>query len=173
MIGYEQVMKQVGELLGEKMAKMLPSPEMKGLPEVLNASETICGIASGLYSGRNGIIVATNERVFFFEKGRVWGSKLEEFRYENITSVQYSTGFIGGDITIFVAGNAAKIDMVPNVYCKPFVDAVQKIIGSRSTPPLTSNDEDFLAKLERLAALKSAGMLTDEEFKAAKLKLLT
>lgn len=169
---YEQVIKQI-EAVGENLVKFLPSTELKALHTVMRDTETIRGIASGLYNGRNGVIVATNERVFFFEKGRMWGSQLEEFRYENITSVQYSTGFIGGDITIFVAGNAAKIGMVPNAMCKPFAEAVQKIISERNAPPPTSTDEDFLAKLERLAALKSAGMLTDEEFNAAKLKLLT
>ena len=35
------------------------------------------------------------------------------------------------------------------------------------------NTDDFLAKLEKIAALKQAGLLTDEEFLAAKAKLLS
>ena len=177
MPSYDQVQEQLCRLFDKRIVNCLPSTELKGLPAVLHESETIKGIASGLYKNRNGVVVATNERVFFFEKGRLWGSQLEEFRYENITSVQYSTGFIGGEITITVAGNTAKIDMVPEMLCKPFAEAVQNIISERNLltkkPVGNPPDDDLLAKLERLAALKQAGMLTNEEFTAAKMKLLT
>lgn len=171
MPSYAQIDKQI-DALGV-LKKVLPSTELKGLPDVMHETEMVKGIACGRYNDRSGVIVATNERVFFFVKGRLWGSQLEEFRYENITSVQYSTGLISSEITIFVAGNAAKIDMVPTAFCKPFVESVQKIIGSQNASASTvNNDDDLLAKLERLAALKSSGMLTDEEFAAAKKKLL-
>ena len=170
MPNYEQTKKQI-DALGIK-TNMLPSTELKGLPDVMHETELIKGIACGRYNDRSGVIVATNERVFFFVKGRLWGSQLEEFRYENITSVQYSTGLISSEITIFVAGNAAKIDMVPKILCKPFVDTVRAMLGNQNKPAPSTNEEDFLAKLERLATLKSSGMLTDEEFLVAKKKLL-
>jgi Short C-terminal domain len=39
-------------------------------------------------------------------------------------------------------------------------------------PPAPSPEEDMIAKLERLGALKAQGLLTDEEYAAAKQKLL-
>lgn len=39
-------------------------------------------------------------------------------------------------------------------------------------PPPPSPEEDMIAQLERLGALKAQGLLTDEEFAAAKAKLL-
>jgi hypothetical protein len=38
--------------------------------------------------------------------------------------------------------------------------------------PAPSSQEDMIAQLERLGALKAQGLLTDEEFAAAKQKLL-
>jgi hypothetical protein len=39
-------------------------------------------------------------------------------------------------------------------------------------PPEPSPEEDMISQLERLGALKAQGLLTDEEFAAAKSKLL-
>jgi hypothetical protein len=39
-------------------------------------------------------------------------------------------------------------------------------------PPAPSAEEDMIAQLERLGALKAQGLLTEEEFAAAKQKLL-
>ena len=39
-------------------------------------------------------------------------------------------------------------------------------------PPAPAPEEDMIAQLERLGALKAQGLLTDEEFAAAKAKLL-
>jgi type II secretory pathway pseudopilin PulG len=39
-------------------------------------------------------------------------------------------------------------------------------------PPAPAPEEDMIAQLERLGALKAQGLLTDEEFAAAKQKLL-
>ena len=67
MATYEQVIKQV-EALGDNLVKFLPSTELKALHTVMHDTETIRGIASGLYSGRNGVVVTTNERFFSLRK---------------------------------------------------------------------------------------------------------
>jgi hypothetical protein len=41
-----------------------------------------------------------------------------------------------------------------------------------AAPPAPAPEEDMIAQLERLGALKAQGLLTDEEFAAAKQKLL-
>ena len=152
---------------------LLPKAEMQTLPEMLVADERICGVASGLYKERNGILIATNNRVLFYYKGRLMGSHVEEFRYEQITTVEYKTGLLCGEIIVYSAGNASKIEMVPNMYCKPFADAVRSILGAKNKPVQPATSEGFLPQLERLASLKREGLLTDEEFKAAKEKLLS
>lgn len=149
----------------------LPSVELKALPEILQTDEHIKYIVRGLYNGRNGVLVATTGRIIFFDKGRFWGMQVEEFRYENITSVEYSTGLISGEIVIHTAGKSTKIDMVPLGFQR-FTDVVREIISKYNSPTLAKGNEDFLSKLERLAELKRSGILTDEEFAVAKAKLL-
>lgn len=171
MPSYKQIEKQIADI--GISTNFLPSTELKALPDVLHDGECIKGIARGLYKNRSGILVATTDRVIFFYKGRMWGERVEEFRYEKITSVEYNTGLIGGKITIYAAGNATQISSVPNAFCQPFAEAVREIINSRQTLPAANAPDEFLSKLERLAALKTAGMLSEEEFALAKAKLLT
>ena len=45
-------------------------------------------------------------------------------------------------------------------------------VEEQYAPPAPSPEEEMIAQLERLGALKAQGLLTDEEFAAAKQKLL-
>jgi hypothetical protein len=63
---------------------------------------------------------------------------------------------------------------------KNFVEYVRARItpASESTAPKTlaptsTDTDDFISKLERLAALKAQGILTDEEFLEQKAKILS
>ena len=66
--------------------------EIKELPKILWEDEVIVDIVSGTYNQKNGILVATNKRLIFLEKGIFWGSTVEDFGYNKITSFVYHTG---------------------------------------------------------------------------------
>ena len=50
--------------------------------------------------------------------------------------------------------------------------APQPAPAPAAAPPAAPSEDDTIAQLERLAALKSQGILTDEEFAAQKAKIL-
>ena len=159
----------------------LPKREMRELPNILWEDEIVQDIVRGFYVKGNGVLVATNKRLVFVDKGIGWGLRVEDFPYDKITSIQYSTGFATGEITIYTAGNRATISLVINDRCKTFAEHVRAMITeikeNHAVPQLSkgsasSTEDDLLAKLERLANLKKSGMLTEKEFSAAKAKLL-
>ena len=51
-------------------------------------------------------------------------------------------------------------------------EAAQRVGGNKKENDVIENDEDYISKLERLAKLHDSGALSDEEFAAAKEKLL-
>jgi hypothetical protein len=60
---------------------------------------------------------------------------------------------------------------------KPFVDAVNAAIKEVKNSSVQSGEsksggDDVVSKLEKLAALKEKGILTDEEFSTQKAKIL-
>jgi hypothetical protein len=148
--------------------------EIMELPKILQADEVIEQIVSGSYEGGHGVLVATNKRLVFVDKGTLWGCKVEDFPYDKINSIQYDTGMLMGTIKIHASGNHADIHNVDKVWAKNFADFARAKISSYTNVPTQSPQlaVDMLSQLERLAKLKEQGVLTDEEFSEQKAKML-
>ena len=132
----------------------------------------------GSYEGRMGVLVATNKRLVFVDKGIV-RVRVEDFPYDKITSIQYETGWVMGTVTIFASGNRAEIKNVMRGRTRTFGDYVRARVSApakNASSPAPSAakpaEEDVIDKLERLAKLKEQGILTEEEFNTQKSKLL-
>lgn len=126
-----------------------------------------------------GIIVATDRRLIFFDKGLFGGLKVEDFAYDKISSIQYETGLFTGSIIIFASSNKAKITHVDKDRVRGVAEAVRHRIsggqpGQARQPETASalGANDRIAALERLAKLKEQGILDDAEFKTEKARIL-
>jgi len=175
----EQVTAQIQRIDG--VSKFLGKREIKELPAILWEDENVENLIAGTYNNGNGILVATNKRLVFIDKGLVFGLKVEDFPYDKISSIQYSTGVLLGKLTIFASGNKAIIDNVDKQLVRIFGDFVRNKISSKEGDNKTStattsidmnSQDDIVTKLERLAKLKDQGILTEAEFIQQKLKLL-
>jgi len=174
----EQIKTQIKSI--NDLSKFLGKREIKELPDILWGNENVENLIQGLYNNSLGILVATNKRLIFIDKGLVFGLKVEDFPYDKISSIQYSTGLLLGKLTIFSSGNKAIIDNVDKKSVRIFGDFVRNKITTKDaieTPASqsqqkTDNSDDIVSKLERLAKLKEQGILTDEEFIQQKQKIL-
>ncbi len=119
----EEIQEQIKRLDGT--SKLLGFKEIGELPNILWEDEKVEAIIQGRYADRNGILVATNKRLIFVEKGLLWGLRVEDFEYSKVSSIQYNAGLILGKITVFAAGNKAEIDQVPKQQGKTFTDYVR------------------------------------------------
>lgn len=149
--------------------------ELKQLGSVLHPDERLLDIIQGGYANQTGVLLHTTRRVVFFAKGIV-SSTMEEFPLDKITSLQYTTGMLTGEIAIFASGNRAEIKSTMKAHTKAFVDALRSHLDSSKSQPVaaapTATAPSMMDELEKLAALKERGFLTDDEFAAAKRKLL-
>src|SRR5665647_2412271 len=136
--------------------------ELKELPSILWEDENVEKWVQGYYEKGTGILVATNKRLIFLDKGLV-GLRVEDFPYDKITSLQYKTGFVLGEITVFASGNKSEIKNIQKAEVGPFAEYVRARITAVSqhasapvTPPPTAPatppppQEDMISKLERL-----------------------
>ena len=81
-----------------------------------------------------------------------------------------------GTISIYTSGNKADITYIPNIAIDEFVGFVRNMTHKTENvaePQTSTQDQDLISKLERLASLKEKGVLTDEEFNEQKKKLLS
>lgn len=172
----EEVKQQVSYLSGG--SAFLSKAEIKELPKILWEDEEIKKAVQGFYQNGNGLLVATNKRVIFLNKGLFGGLQVEDFSFDKISSIQYNVGFITGDLTIFASGNKATIKNIEKGSVRDFADYLRanldKKIESKDVKlDVVGNDDDYISKLERLAVLKEKGVLTDDEFKSEKSKILS
>lgn len=157
-------------------SKFLGMKEIKALPDILWEDEKLEKMVQGFYEKGNGILVATNKRLIFVDKGLIYGLRVEDFPYEKISSIQYETGMLMGKIIIFASGNKAEIKQVVKAQAKNFGDYVRarisKVQEHVGIEKQNTNNDDMTSQLEKLAELKEKGILTEEEFSAKKKSIL-
>lgn len=162
----------------DDVSKFFGKKEIKELPNILWEDEKLEKLVQGFYTKGNGVLVATNKRLIFIDKGLLYGVRVEDFPYDKISSIQYSTGMVLGKITIFTSGNNAVIEQIDKSQVKIFAEYVRARISGvkeHASLPTSTNeqiDDDFINKLERLAKLKEQGILTEEEFTQQKNRIL-
>lgn len=149
--------------------------ELKKLDEYLWEDETVSRMATGLYAGKNGLLVLTDRRLIFLFHG--WtGQRNEDFPLDTITSISAGSGIAMGSITVFSGGAKAEIKNINKADAKALADEVRNRLATRGVRHTDAAPQaappDVLAQLKQLGELHEAGVLTSEEFEAKKAELL-
>ncbi len=149
--------------------------ELKKLAGHLFEGETVRYIAQGTYEHDQGILVLTDVRLLFLFHG-VMRQRKEDFPLRLISSVQTKSGWGTGEMKVFVSGNSASISGIVKSDLEPLADAVRQGMAVQHaappTAPSAASADDPYEALRKLASLRDAGVLTEEEFETKKQDLL-
>jgi Bacterial PH domain/Short C-terminal domain len=148
-----------------KEASQYLEPNEPIVASVLGAYETKI---MGKDTLRNGVFLATDRRILFYGK-KMFGYDLEVFPYANISSFEISKGVLGRSISFFASGNKVKMKWINHGEVDKFIEYVRENVGKKSEAKSSTNAAD---EIKKLAELKDAGILTEEEFEAKKKQLL-
>lgn len=168
----DEIKKQIQSLQISNVSNYLGRKEINELPKILAESEIVDNIAQGTYNNGQGILVSTNRRLIFIDKGLLYGLKVEDFPLDKITTIQYETGLLLGEIKIHTSGNIAKIDNIEKATARNFSEFVRNKLSEPKETISQNTQPNVLDQLEKLAKLKDNGILSDEEFNEQKKKLL-
>jgi len=147
--------------------------EIKALPSILWEDELPEKIIQGMYNNGNGILVATNKRLVFIDKG-LMSLKVEDFPYDKISSIQYSTGMLMGGIEIYASGNKAEIKNITKDHVKPFAEYVRaRITGAIAHASSPATQDDPVKKLKQIKEMLDAGLIDRAEYNSKKIELLS
>lgn len=171
--------------------------EIKYLPNILTDDETILALTSGYHGKTTVLLVCTNRRLLFIDKGMIFGLKVKQLNLDRIQSIDSSYVIFFGSIRIWDGAASYQISLILKESIDPFVKAVRDAIqhyravalrdatGGRPVPPQPTSQPaaqfhqapqaqqvDMLEQLERLGRLRNEGILTEEEFEMQKRKLL-
>lgn len=169
LVIYKQQIQNLGL---ERGSQYLGRKEINELPQILDEKEEIDGIIQGTYNKGQGILVSTNRRLVFIDKGLLYGLKVEDFPLSRITSIQYETGIIFGKLKIYASSNVAEIDNAENSRVRQFAEFIRNKLSDKEQMSSNTLGTDMLAQLEMLGKLKEAGVLSEEEFKEQKLRII-
>lgn len=180
MPSLHEIKSQIQSLNG--LEGFLGRREINELPNILWPNETIAGIIQGTYSGGSGILLATNKRLIFVDKGFVYGLRVEDFSYDKISSIKYQTGLIMGELTILASGNNAVIKNVYNGKLRYFAETVRMIMSGdyygrssgsyTQTPPKEPQPVDVEFEMEKIETHKELGIINEDEYEVTRIKLL-
>lgn len=165
--------------------------EIRYLPEILAEDEQILALTSGYMQGSTWLAVCTDRRVIFLDRGMFYGLRQLQMNLDRIQSIDSGYSLIFGSIRVWDGATAMTISLVLKSSIAHFVNTVQHamdtykrkmvhdIVKSAQTIDVKrdaslkhNNDDNFITELERLSLLRENGTLTQEEFIAAKQKLL-
>ena len=149
---------------------------LKKVIEHLDKGETVIESCFGAYetkilgqdSVRNGVFLVTEKRVVFFAK-KLTGYDMESFPLSSVSAIEMSKGLMGKSITMKMSGNEAKMKWINDGNAQGVVNYVRDHMGVKKD---TSATDDIPAQIQKLASLKDAGILTEEEFINKKAELL-
>ena len=152
--------------------------EVQALPDLLDDGELPERVVGGKYNGGIGILVATDRRLLFVDKGSFGSLQVEDFPYPTIQSVRSTAGTMFGSITIKSAGSSALIDDIVKRFSHEMANFVRKKamdFNGTAAPVVatgTVNQVSLADELIKLSQLRESGILTDEEFQIQKARLL-
>jgi hypothetical protein len=164
--------------------------EIRYLPKILSSDEHILAITSGFMNNRTWLAVCTNRRVLFLDRGMFFGLRQLQMNLDRIQAIDSSFGLAFGTIRVWDGASSMNIGLVLKSSVAPFVRTVQEAMdkykrlmvhelaatatSAHQTASTTGSlpQSQLLNELERLARLKTDGHLTEEEYSAAKAKLI-
>lgn len=184
MYSYEELKEIINSISVDNQASK--RKEVKELPHILRENEHIENAATGILESSYCLLVVTDQRIILVDKGIFYGLKVHEIGYDKLSSIEYKTGLVFGELLFTTSGSVMVIKNIAKQYITPIYESIHSVwdafkqkrtmptppIDPASDPSPTLNSKDIISQLERLASLKKANLLTDDEFLAAKAKLL-
>lgn len=149
---------------------------LKAVQEHLDEGETIIESCFGAYecksmgqdTVRNGIFLVTEKRVVHFGK-KLMGYDMESFPLSKVAAIEMSKGLMGKSISMKMSGNDANVKWINKGNPEGVVSYVRENMGETAAAPVAF---DIPSQIQKLASLKDAGILTEDEFTTKKAELL-
>ena len=165
--------------------------ELNVLANYLEEDEIVFALTSGImvqtetsnsfdFGANTWLVALTSERFLFLDCALMTSSvDTQSIRHDKVQAVSSSQGWVLGKIMIDLGSRMLVIDNCQKATVSVIADLANKWLKElqKQKSTVTSSgsgtvEESPLDKLEKLAKLLAMGALTDEEFKAAKAKIL-
>ncbi|MCM6122162.1 PH domain-containing protein [Klebsiella pneumoniae] len=131
-------------------------------------------MASGKDAQHNGALIVTEARVAFYRKGFI-GEVIETIPLKSITSIERKSMLGHRVIRVHTSHDDLEFKTFSKESELALVEAIESGRGLKTEAVTNENNtasNDPFEQLKKLSELKAAGIITDEEFQAKKIKLM-
>lgn len=160
----------IPEAVSKIALKLFGRREIRHLANVLDSGEFVRSIGIGNLSGKMGIVALTDRRLIFLQKS-IGSENVVEFALASIGAMSLGKKMGGETLTITHSGTSATITTLQHGQGDAIARKFREI-KDQLTAPRAATAVDPIEQIERLAALRDKGILSEEEFQARKTQLL-
>lgn len=147
--------------------------EIKELPKIIDKDEVIHALTRGALNEHTWIILCTNKRIIFLDKGMLFGLNMDEIPLSKVNAISHTKGLLMGKIFITNGAREMYIEGVPNDTISHFVENARKQCDLIRDTELKSEPLFSVAdELLKFKELLDCGAITQEEFDRKKQDLL-
>lgn len=161
----------IPEAVSKVALKLFGRKEIRHLANVLDRGEFVYAIGVGNLGGKMGIVALTDRRLLFLEKS-IGSENVVEFALGSIGALSLGKKMGGETLTITHSGTAATITTLQHGQG----DAIARKFREWKDQPAAAAAPaapDPIEQIERLAALRDKGILSEDEFQVQKTQLLS
>lgn len=119
------------------------------------------------------LIVVTNERFLRITTNLFSPTDVKDIPLKSITNIEIDAGFLTTKIWIITAGGKTDVILDKKEKANKLKDVINNAISNSDKDLSADKKVDVYEQLEKLANLKEKGVLTEEEFKIQKERLLS
>lgn len=146
--------------------------EVRSLPEILSDNERILYATSGFINGQTVLIVLTQNRILFINRGLIYGTQNKEIPLNKLNELSYNKGIMYGKITVINGATSVTIDNVDKKTAGTFAKKTRNAINNLNNKSLNSNSISIADELMKYKKLLDADAITQEEYDKKKKELL-
>lgn len=135
--------------------------------------ERVVVATRGFYEGKPTVLAVTDQRILLISDTALgWDATSQTIALDKVSSISEKTGFALGSIRVSTSNDEIEIEKVATDEVQAVVAATRRAMTSSPASNQAPAAGGNAAELKNLAELHAAGVLTDEEFAAAKARIL-
>lgn len=150
--------------------------EVQDLYKKIDENEEIVGLLRAFTLELTSVLlVATEKRLFILDRRVFYGSSNKEISYLTIANVRNQTGLFFGDLIIDDQGEDHRFIYAYKSDLRKFADVLGDKVGEYREKSVEANNQYLSTadELKKLWDLKEKGVITEEEFRDQKRRLIT
>lgn len=166
---YDHDLPAAKERMG-KSGRWFASLELHQLIDDLRPRERVISLDSCQVDGELALLVVTDRRILAKNR-KAFESSAREISPKSISSIESGSKITGDWLKLSVSNSSIEVSVLNAGRGKELANTIHTLM-EEPTQPTPAPSSSGIGNLEKLAELHASGVLTDEEFSAAKAKAL-